>query len=236
MRSFLDAKLMAKSLREVLRKRNIAMSHGDCLEIVARQFGVADWNMLAARIAAVAGDGQKLPLPTGWIVTGHTDLTHYRLGLDPSMQGVALIESRFGRDGGVDLSGDNYAVLMQSIMADAFRGRRLRLTASLRTDEADAGTIWMRIDRAPGGVIGFDNMLHRAVDGALRGTRSWAERSIVLDVPEEATSVHYGFLLQGYGRVRAKGFSLEVVGEDVLTSGRQAYLPKPHNLDFSQTI
>jgi hypothetical protein len=34
-----DTKTMAKSLRAALAERNIALSHGECLEIVARQFG-----------------------------------------------------------------------------------------------------------------------------------------------------------------------------------------------------
>jgi len=236
MRSFLDAKVMAKSLREAMAKRKINLSHSDCLELVATQFGVADWNMLAARIAAASGRGSDLARPEGWIITGHTELTHYRLGLDPASPGVALIESRFGRDSGVDLTGDKYAVLMQSIVADAYRGGKVKLTASLKTEDADAGTIWMRVDRAPGSAIRFDNMLARKRDGALKGSRGWTARSIVLDVPDEATSIHFGFFLQGYGRVWAKDFSLDRAGAEAEpTAGSTAYLPRPTNLDFSQT-
>jgi hypothetical protein len=234
MRSFLDAKMMAKSLREALAKRNVSLSHSDCLEVVAAQFGLANWNMLAAKIAAATADDIELARPQGWIVTGHTELTHYRLGLDPAFQGVALIESRFGRDSGVDLTGDKYAVLMQSIVADAYRGGKVRLIASLKTEDADAGTIWMRVDRAPGSVVRFDNMMARNGNGALKGTRGWTTRSIVLDVPDEATSIHFGFFLQGYGRVWAKGFSIQSVSAGVeTTAGSTAYLPQPTNLDFS---
>jgi len=233
MRSFLDAKVMAKSLRDALAKREIALSHSDCLELVAVQFGVADWNMLAARIAAASG-GTELACPDGWHVTGHTERTHYRLGLDPTSPGVALIESRFGRDSGVDLTGDTYAVLMQSVVADAYRGGKVRLTASLRSEDADAGAIWMRVDRAPGSTIGFDNTMGRKTNGPLSGTKGWTTRSIVLDVPSEATSLHFGFLLQGYGRVWAKEVAVESVASDVATTvGSGIYLPRPTNLDFS---
>jgi hypothetical protein len=64
----------------------------------------------------------------------------------------------------------------------------------------------MRVDRAPGSAIRFDNMMTRKANGALKGTNGWTERSIVLEVPDEATSIHYGFFLQGYGRVWAKSF------------------------------
>jgi hypothetical protein len=45
-----NAKTMAKSLRDSLVDRNVSLSHSSCLEIVARQFGFADWNTLAARL------------------------------------------------------------------------------------------------------------------------------------------------------------------------------------------
>jgi catechol 2,3-dioxygenase-like lactoylglutathione lyase family enzyme len=46
-----DPKLMAKALRAELRGRyGVDASHAECLEIVARQHGVGNWNILAARL------------------------------------------------------------------------------------------------------------------------------------------------------------------------------------------
>ena len=56
MRSFRDAKLMAKSLRENLAARQVPLSHSETLEIVARQFGYDDWNVLAAKIGDAGSD------------------------------------------------------------------------------------------------------------------------------------------------------------------------------------
>jgi hypothetical protein len=50
MRTYRDAKVMAKLLRESLAARNVSLSHSECLETVARQFGFVDWNTLAARL------------------------------------------------------------------------------------------------------------------------------------------------------------------------------------------
>lgn len=50
MRTYEDAKAMAKSLREALAQRQIDISHSDGLELVARQFGFDNWNILAAKI------------------------------------------------------------------------------------------------------------------------------------------------------------------------------------------
>lgn len=55
MRTFIDAKAMAKALREGLGQKQIDLSHSDCLELIARQFSVDSWNVLAAKIAAEQG-------------------------------------------------------------------------------------------------------------------------------------------------------------------------------------
>ena len=57
MRSFTDAKAMARSLRSALGDKQVELSHGECLDIVARQFGLDNWNVLAAKIDAA--DGSK---------------------------------------------------------------------------------------------------------------------------------------------------------------------------------
>jgi hypothetical protein len=55
MRDFREAKLMAKTLRQVLAEQDIDLRHGAALEIVARQFGFDEWNILSARIDAAEG-------------------------------------------------------------------------------------------------------------------------------------------------------------------------------------
>ncbi|MBN7805906.1 VOC family protein [Agrobacterium rosae] len=52
MRDFLDAKAMARALKAALFEDEIDISHSRSLEIVARQFGFDNWNVLAAKIAA----------------------------------------------------------------------------------------------------------------------------------------------------------------------------------------
>lgn len=49
-----DAKTMAKAMREALADRDMTISHSEALEIVARQFGLATWNILSAKIDAPA--------------------------------------------------------------------------------------------------------------------------------------------------------------------------------------
>ena len=58
MRTYLQAKSMAKALRDELAAKNISLSHSECLEIVARQFGFGDWNTLASKIRVETEPGE----------------------------------------------------------------------------------------------------------------------------------------------------------------------------------
>jgi len=59
MRTFLDAKAMAKAMREALGAKGVTLQHSEALEIIARQFGVENWNVLSAKIKAGAGPGKS---------------------------------------------------------------------------------------------------------------------------------------------------------------------------------
>ncbi|WP_407026597.1 glyoxalase superfamily protein [Agrobacterium rosae] len=47
---------LAKALRQALSDRKIDRSHSDHLELLAKQFGVKDWNALAAGAGQDSGD------------------------------------------------------------------------------------------------------------------------------------------------------------------------------------
>ncbi len=57
MRDHRDAKFMAKTLREALAAREVTLSHSEALEIVARQFGLANWNILSAKLGEAPAEG-----------------------------------------------------------------------------------------------------------------------------------------------------------------------------------
>jgi hypothetical protein len=238
MRTFRDAKSMAKALRQGLQERGIELTHSDCLELVARQFGLQDWNTLSSRINGQAEFGAVLKLPKGWIASGSApDL--YEMGIDPSLPRTpAVIRSKFAADdSALRSAGKGFGTMMQSVLADPFRGKRLRLKAELKSEDVDgAGTIWMRIDRAPGETLRFDNMEQRSKNGVLKGTADWIPREVVLDVPQDASSIHFGFYLRGRGKMWARLFDLAEVGEIVAaTSSWQTFLDRPTNLDFKDS-
>jgi uncharacterized glyoxalase superfamily protein PhnB len=64
MRTYRDAKAMARSLKTALAGKDIELTHGACLEVVAAQFDRDSWNVLAAEIdAAEAGNRAPATAP-----------------------------------------------------------------------------------------------------------------------------------------------------------------------------
>jgi hypothetical protein len=104
-----------------------------------------------------------------------------------------------------------YGVLLQSIAASAFRGRRVRLTAAVRTVDA-SGDLWMRVQGpsspADGAGVGMRSYL-------LEGTTDWRTYVIVLDVPRAGDAIEIGAGLRGRGTLWLDDVQLEVVGGDV---------------------
>jgi hypothetical protein len=220
MHTFLDSKAMAKALRTALAERQIDITHSDSLELVARQFGFDDWNTLAARIEA----GRPRKLPHGWHIHHGAGYPLFEAGADPNDPGSVTIVSISSPD----VVGQNFATLMQSISAEDYRGRTLRLTADLRGDDVGYGTLWMRVDPQGGGKsLRFDNMLMREKDGALSGRFGWTERSIVLEVPDEAGTIHYGPMLKGSGQLWARNLRLDTVPATTATTDTRNFPRRP---------
>jgi hypothetical protein len=122
---------------------------------------------------------------------------------------------------------------MQSIDAENYAGKRVRLRASVESqDVSEWAGMWMRVDKEQKSVA-FDNMQDRAI----KGTQSWSTYDVVLDVPEDATGISFGILLSGAGEVWVSHVTLEEVGKETQTTGTkpdQRPLSKtPANLNFS---
>lgn len=75
MRDFRDAKIMAQSLRAALADIGLKITVSQSLELIAKAFGVADWNTLSAAIKA-----KPSPVPID------TPSAPKRLGLPPEME------------------------------------------------------------------------------------------------------------------------------------------------------
>lgn len=224
-----EPKTLAKCLRQALSERGIEISHSDSLECVARQLGWRDWNTLAAHL-----DYKPMRLPKHWTIGG-SHPQDYDMGVDEAV-GCALIRYRHALADPIALGGDaGFGTLMQTVQADAYRGKRLRLSAQLKAEDVGgAATLWLRVDAERGRVVAFDNMETRQADGPLSGSTDWLKRSIVLDVPAEAVTVNFGFYLRGTGSVWTRGLALDEVDASVpVTQDEAPHKPRPMNLDFA---
>ena len=196
MQTFLDAKQMARALRQGLAGKKLELSHSDCLELVALQFGFADWNTLAARIRL---EESPPTLPAGWTLTGIGRGNAYRAGLDPDIPDAMRVAST-SPNGIVDV--DEFGGLMRTIPADAWRGKTVRFGAELMGKAVERGAIWLKLDAADGRPINVANT-------PARGDFGWTGREVVMAVPETAALIRYGLQLAGGGEIWARGFRLK---------------------------
>ncbi len=132
-----------------------------------------------------------------------------------------------------EANAQHFATMMQGFQAHDYKGKRLKLSCFLKTENVYKCGAWLRIDNATGDTIQFDNMDNRSI----HGTTDWNHYSIVLDVPDDSSSIYFGVLLIGKGKVWSDGFRFEEVTEKVPTTNMLDVdnLPKqPSNLDFSE--
>lgn len=221
-----DAKTAAKRLRTALKDHNIDLGHGDCLDIVARQFGVKNWNVLAARLEAPAAAG--IAAPAGWNLGG-IHLASFAGGLDAeeTLSGRRVFWLRNeAREPG-------HATLSQSVVGAPYLGKRVRFSGWLRTEAVEGvATLFLGACDSQGHYLAFTSLEHLQAEGALRGTTGWSQRALVLDIPAAAHSLTYGFSLVRTGEARFSGLDLRVVGPDVPLT-RPQELEAPENLDFT---
>ena len=108
-------------------------------------------------------------------------------------------------------TGTNPAILLQSVDATPYRGKRVRYRFAARVEAAATAQLWLRVDlppvdgRAPSAF--FDNMDDRPI-----ATRDWTYHEIVGDIDNKAARVFFGAMAFGGGRVWLDDGSLEIVG------------------------
>jgi hypothetical protein len=86
-----------------------------------------------------------------------------------------------------------FGVATATFPVDVARGKRVRYSGSIRTQDVDGWAgLWWRVD-GPKGVLAFDNMQGRGA----RGTTDWKRYEIQLPVDSLATNINFGVLMPG---------------------------------------
>ncbi len=122
----------------------------------------------------------------------------------------------------------NYGGMSQGVSASKYVGKRVRLSAMLKTKDADSANLWLRMDGPDNKMLNFNNMNERPVTG----TTGWKRYDIVLDVPKDTQRIVYGYFLVRKGEAWADNFKLETVSKEVPVSSN--YPDQPVNTDFEQ--
>jgi hypothetical protein len=169
--------------------------------------------------------------PDGWRIAGSSP-TDYEFGVDTQVAYAGSRSSGFIKSKVEHPLG--FGTLMQRFTAINYRGSRMRLSGYLKTDQAQRGQMWLRIDGPGNEVLGFDNMDSRPITGS----SGWKRYEVVLDVPQTATNIAFGFFLWGSGTVWADEFKLERVDASVAVTAPDngARYDGPRNLNFEQHL
>jgi hypothetical protein len=131
-----------------------------------------------------------------------------------------------------------FGSLFQDAQAQRYRNKRIAVSALVKSEGTDGWAgIWVSVQGC-GKVLAFDNMMSRPI----RNTSEWKQYRVVVDVPEEATFVRFGVLLNGPGQVSVDDVRITPVGLAVAPTGWDpgwetkgcgvGGFPHPVNLDF----
>ena len=175
----------------------------------------------------------SLRVPDGWYASG-SHPSHYDIGVDPETkwegQLTVCVMSKRGDAPGA-------GALRQSILAESFHGQRVRFSACVRAvNVAEHAGLYLLLNghgRTRVNVIASDTMEHRQI----RGSADWTHYSLVVDVPKDGASLHYGLALHGPGGVWMSDVKFEAVSNDVPVTAEPEDDPTPllpSNLSFAE--
>lgn len=167
-------------------------------------------------------------LPKGWFKAGN-EPDKYEMGMDKGAGrnggSAAFIKSESKKIKG-------FGTLMQNSLPGKFLGQRVKMSGYMKSENVEGWAgFWFRVDGGAGKSLAFDNMHDRAV----KGTTSWQQYEIVLDVPKEATKLAYGALVGGTGIIWFDDIQFEIVDQKVASTGGLSSTPEePANLKFEE--
>lgn len=85
-------------------------------------------------------------------------------------------------------------ILTQMVRADTLSGRTIRMTGRVRLRGMPTGlvSLWLRVDRSPGAMGFFDNMMDRPI-----ADTAWREYVIEGPIADDATAIYFGAIAGG---------------------------------------
>ncbi|QKS73145.1 helix-turn-helix transcriptional regulator [Paenalkalicoccus suaedae] len=167
----------------------------------------------------------------GWVLSGSHPY-NYGIGVDRAVVHKGRASGYLKHTSTEEHGG--FGTMMQEFQAKHYREKRIRLSAFIKSEGVGVSAgLWMRIDNTLGEVLQFDNMSDRPITGS----NEWTYCSIVLDVPDNASIIAFGILLNGPGSLWIDSISFDEVDTSIATTNLdfQAMTPEePVNLSFEE--
>lgn len=118
----------------------------------------------------------------------------------------------------VDAGSNDFGALMQNMKPGNYIGKRVKMTGYLKSKDVTGWSgFWFRVDQANSQqFLSFDNMHNRPI----KGTTDWKEYDIVLDVPDKASNIAFGALLNQTGQIWIDNVHFEIVDNTVPVTGQ----------------
>jgi hypothetical protein len=124
--------------------------------------------------------------PADWFMAG-SNPSEYQKGIDSQATFIKATSS----------SSNGFGTIMSNVSSDRYRGKRIRFSATVKTNDVQSAQLWLRVDGPDHGQpLSFDNMRDRPIIGST----SWNQYNCVLDVPTESKNIAFGILLVARGQ------------------------------------
>jgi predicted Ser/Thr protein kinase len=177
-----------------------------------------DRTSAAARSFELAAD-PSWKVPRGWSASESVS-GQYRVGIDRQIVHSGT-SSLFLRS--LARKPEGIVTAFQQFSAVPYRGRRVRVSAFLRCENAESGAeLWLWS-------LGSEGAAEKV---AVRGTTRWQQYQLVMDVPGNADRLGIWLAMSGPGTVWADDFSFSPVSKAVPLSRTRR---QPENLNFTNS-
>jgi hypothetical protein len=97
------------------------------------------------------------------------------------------------------------------------RGRRIRFQAEISTEDTEGAGLWLTANHKNWHVT--DGMYDRLI----KGSTSWSQVQLVIDVPDEAAYISYGLWMFGNGKCRMRNAKFDIVDHSVAITTDQIW-------------
>lgn len=133
-----------------------------------------------------------------WWIQGTTP-DFYSFEVAPGMTGGKITAQQTLVDGS--------AVMGRTISSSEFKGRRVKLTGEVRTNDVTAGAgLWLNATETLHGKVIASN---DGFDQAMSGSNNWKSITLETTVPSAADWLNVGVALQGPGQVEVRNLRVE---------------------------